>query len=140
MGQETETMRTPLKNHNYRTESPIYDRFGDIMDGLDDYCDEMQELYDENARLQRERDEARQAYEAETLSTAELAAENLRLEKRWKTDNFYFCGMMQLLKEHGIAHGSKDLIAAGRRYEESESQRIAAESADDKPDGQAENA
>jgi hypothetical protein len=44
--------------------------------------------------LTRERDEARQAYEAETLSTAELVAENLHLDKRWKTDNFYFCGMM----------------------------------------------
>jgi hypothetical protein len=90
-------------------------------------------------RMERQRNEAREAYEAETLSTAELAAENLHLDKRWKTDNFYFCGMMQLLKEHGIAHGSKDLIAAGRRYEESESQREAAGTADEKPDGQAEN-
>lgn len=70
----------------------------------------------------------------------EIVAENAFLDKRWKTDNFYFCGMMQLLKEHGIAHGSKDLIAAGRRYEESESQREAAAKADEKPDGQAENA
>ena len=66
-------------------------------------------------------------------------AENLHLNKRWKTDNFYFCGMMLLLKENGIDHGSKELIAAGRRYEESGSQRIAAGTDDEKPDGQSEN-
>ena len=40
-------MRTQLQNHNYRTEQPIIDRYGDAMGGLDDYCDEMQELYNE---------------------------------------------------------------------------------------------
>jgi hypothetical protein len=122
MGQETETMKKKQ-----------------IDKSVKETRDERNEARRYAEQLKCERDEARAAYEAETLSTAELVAENLHLDKRWKTDNFYFCGMMQLLKENGITHGSKDLIDAGRRYEESESQREAAGTADEKPDGQAEN-
>jgi hypothetical protein len=71
---------------------------------------------DRQAALAMERDEARKAYETETLSTAELMAENARLERSWDSDSNIFAGALQLLKENGVVAGSRELIAASERF------------------------
>ena len=49
-------------------------------------------------------------------SFEELKAEKARVQKNWDSDSDIFAGTLQLLKEAGIKHGSREIIAASERF------------------------
>ena len=51
-------------------------------------------------------------------SFEELKAEKAYLQKNWDSDTDIFAGAIQLLKEAGIKHGSREIIAASERFYE----------------------